>query len=205
MDSPLSRALTLIAITDERGDTHALAERARAAELGGATMIQLRLKRVDARGLSEAARALLAAVTVPVIVNDRADVAMAVGAAGVHVGADDLPVAAVRRIAPPGFIVGASLGSETEVANARDADYAGIGPVYTTPTKPDAGDAIGVSGFARLRALVNIPCVGIGGITADNARAVMHGGAAGVAVIGSVFGADDSEAAARAIRRGLGP
>lgn len=205
MGSDLSYAVTLIAITDERGDSaHALVARAAAAERGGATMIQLRLKNADARALSEAARLLLESLTVPLIINDRVDVAIATGAAGVHVGADDLPVAAVRAIAPPGFIVGASLGSNAEVANARGADYAGIGPVYATPTKADAGDAIGAGGFARLRAKVQVPCVGIGGVTADNARVVIDAGAAGVAVIGSVFGASDPEAAARALRRAIG-
>jgi len=137
---------------------------------------------------------------VPVLVNDRADVALAVGAAGVHLGADDVPVAAIRGIAPPGFIIGASLGSPAEADNARAADYVGIGPVFATGSKDDAGAAIGVEGFAALRALGGLPTVGIGGITAATARAVMDADADGVAVISAVMGAADVEAAARALR-----
>jgi thiamine-phosphate pyrophosphorylase len=142
-------------------------------------------------------------LSVPVLVNDRVDVAIAAGAAGVHVGADDLPVRAVRAIAPANFIVGASLGGADEADNARSADYAGIGPVYGTQSKGGAGVAIGASGLAAVRALVGIPCVGIGGITANNARAVVDAGAEGVAVIAGIFGSADPEGAARALRAAI--
>lgn len=194
-------ALRLVAITDHARDgIDGLAARAGAAVRGGATMVQVRLKDDDARTLVAIARRLVAQLPVPVVVNDRVDVAIAAGAAGAHVGADDLPVSAVRAIAPTGFIIGASLGTAHEAANARGADYAGIGPVYGTQSKGDAGAAIGVDGLVALRALISIPCVGIGGITAANARAVVDAGAAGVAVIASVFGAPDPERAARSLR-----
>ena len=201
MREDLVRVLRLVAITDDlRDGVDGLVARAEAAVRGGATMVQLRLKSADARLLAEVTRRLVGRLAVPVVVNDRADVAIAAGAAGVHVGADDLPVRAVRRIAPPGFIVGASLGADAEAANARGADYVGIGPVYATQTKSDAGVAIGPQGFARLRALSDVPSVGIGGITPDNAGAVIAAGAVGIAAVASVFGATDPEDAARALR-----
>lgn len=197
--------LTLLIITDDLRDGMAgLVARAAAAVRGGATMVQLRLKDADARTQVEVARALIAALPVPVIVNDRADVALAAGAAGVHVGADDLPVAALRRIAPAGFIIGASVGSEEEAERAAGADYVGIGPVYGTASKADAGDAIGVEGFTRLLARCRAPAVAIGGIDASNAGAVISAGARGIAVIRAVMRAPAPEEAARAIRSAIG-
>ncbi len=164
-------------------------------------MVQLRLKAVDARTLVDAGVALLDALrdapTVPLIVNDRVDVALACGAAGVHVGVDDLPVRSVRRITPPGFIIGASVGDESEVANGVEADYVGIGPVYATLSKSDAGQPIGPDGLRRLRERCRRPCVAIGGMTAENAATAIAAGADGVAVIRSVFGARSPERAAR--------
>ena len=196
------RALRLVAITDDlRDGVDGLRARAERAVNGGATMIQLRLKDADARTLVEVAKALVRALPrVPVIVNDRLDVALVAGAAGVHVGPDDLPAAAVRRLVPEGFVVGASVGSDAEIVLARGADYVGIGPLYETSSNPDAGRAIGPVAFARLAKACRIPAVAIGGIDAANASAAMRAGAAGVAVIRAVFGAPDPESAARAIR-----
>jgi len=199
-DGPAS-VYRLIAITDDLRDGHdGLIARALAATRGGATMVQLRLKHTDARSLAEIARSLIAALPVPVVINDRADVAMAVSAAGVHVGSDDLPVAALRRIASPGFLIGASVGSDAEAAAAAGADYVGIGPIYGSASKLDAGAAIGVHEFARLAALTGLPAVAIGGITAESAAAVIASGAAGIAVIAGIFGGPDPESAARALR-----
>ena len=195
----------LIAITDNVRDGQAgLIARAVAAAEGGATSIQLRLKDVPARDLAALAREIVRAVPVPVIVNDRSDVAIAAGAAGVHLGSDDIPPAAVRAFAPRGFIIGVSVGSDDEVANAIAADYAGIGPVYVTGTKRDAGNAIGTDGFIRLAVATGLPAVGIGGITAENARAVIEAGAAGIAVVASVFGASDPRLAAAEIVSAIG-
>ena len=157
--------------------------------------MQLRLKQADARTLVDVGRALVDALPVPVIVNDRADVALACGAAGVHVGADDVPVSALRRVVPPEFIIGASVRGDT-----GGADYVGIGPVFATSSKPDAPKPIGVDGFVALRARSSAPAVAIGGITAENAGALRRAGSAGVAVIAAIFGTDDPEAAARKIR-----
>ncbi len=172
-------------------------------------MLQVRLKDADSRTAVEVTRAIVAVAArldgprVPVIVNDRLDVALAAGAHGVHLGADDLPVKAARAIVPAGFIIGASVGAPSEVANAVEADYVGIGPVYATATKADAGAAIGVEGLVALARQVAHPVVGIGGVTAANARAIVQAGAQGVAVVRAIFGAADVERAARAIRAAL--
>jgi thiamine-phosphate pyrophosphorylase len=200
----LVRALRLVAITDDlRDGADGLVSRAAAAVRGGATMVQVRLKHAGARELAEVTRRLVREVAVPVLVNDRADVALAAGAAGVHVGADDIPVRAVRAIAPPGFIIGASLGADDELSNATGADYVGIGPVYATASKSDAGAAIGIEGFRRLRGLADLPCVGIGGITAENAAAVVRAGGNGVAVISGIFSDANPERAAASLARAI--
>jgi thiamine-phosphate pyrophosphorylase len=197
--------LRLVAITDDAEDQRAtLVERVAAAVRGGATSIQVRLKTAAPREVVEITRSIMSKVTVPVIVNDRADIALAAGAAGVHVGEADLPVAAIRRFAPPGFIIGASLGSDAELANARDADYVGIGPVFGSDSKLDAGTAIGVEGFKRLAAMVEHPAIAVGGITADRALQITVSGAAGVAVINAIFQTDDPETATRAIAAAIG-
>ncbi|MDQ2766586.1 MAG: thiamine phosphate synthase [Gemmatimonadota bacterium] len=200
-------SLTLVAITDAapRG-TGDIVQRALACVRGGATMVQLRLKDADARTQVEVARALVAALPahVPLIMNDRADLAIAAGAAGVHVGPEDLPAAAVRRIVGPDRIVGVSVGSDAEALQATDADYVGIGPVYATASKDDAGAAIGIVELERLLLLCARPAVGIGGVDASNARTVIAAGARGVAVIRALFSASDPEAAARSLRSAIG-
>lgn len=197
--------IRLIAITDHiRDGQTGLIARASAAARGGASCIQLRLKDVSARDLVGVARELVRAVGVPVIVNDRADVAIAAGAAGVHLGADDAPPSAIRRIAPAEFIIGTSVGNDAEVANAGGADYVGIGPFFATGSKSDAGEPIGPEGFSRLAAATGLPAVAVGGVTAENATIAMEAGAAGVAVIGGVFGSSDPGAAARRLRSAIG-
>ena len=197
--------LRLVAITDSlRDGVDGLAARAAAAVAGGATMLQLRLKDESARVLVEVARALMrAAPSVPLLVNDRADVALAAGAAGVHVGVDDLSPAGLRRVVPASFIIGCSVGSEDEVPRSVGADYVGIGPLYATGSKRDAGAAIGPEGFAALRERCGLPAVAIGGISAENAARALEAGAAGVAVISAVFGVSDPSRGASAIRRAL--
>jgi thiamine-phosphate pyrophosphorylase len=199
------RILRLVAITDDAEDQRqGLLDRVAAAVRGGATSVQVRLKTASPREVVDITRSIINKVSVPVIVNDRADIALAAGAAGVHVGEADLPVVAIRRFAPPGFIIGASLGSEAELTNARDADYVGIGPVYGSDSKSDAGSAIGVEGFKRLAAMVEHPAVAVGGITAEHALQITVAGAAGVAVINAIFKANDPESATRAIAAAIG-
>ena len=175
----------------------------RAAAQGGATMIQVRWKDGSPDEVLELTRALVAALPVPVLVNDRADIALAAGAAGAHLGWDDVPLTALRRHLPPGFLLGISVGTpeEAERAGAFPADYWSVGPCFATPTKRDAGPPLGPEGFAALarRAPEGVPVIGIGGVTAANATGVIRAGAAGVAVIGAVLSAPDPELAARAL------
>ncbi|HET7621110.1 MAG TPA: thiamine phosphate synthase [Gemmatimonadaceae bacterium] len=202
------RSLKLTAITDGMRDgSEELLARVAAAVRGGATMIQLRLKDENPRAIVEVASALLAILprAVPLVINDRLDVALAAGAAGVHLGADDLPVVAARRIAPPGFVIGASVGCDAEVPGSRGADYVGIGPVFATGSKSDAGAAIGIAEFVRLAMLCELPAVAIGGMDASNAREAIEAGASGVAVIRAIFGARDPEGAAREIWGAMEP
>ena len=175
-----------------------LSELARAVERGGASAIQLRLKRASARELADAARRLLGAVSIPVLINDRPDVALAVGAAGVHLGPDDLPVALTRRLAPAGFLIGASVGSEAEAAAAAGADYWGIGPWRVTTTKTDAGEALGPERFAALVRLGGgRPCIAIGSVRPADVPGVIAAGGAGVAVASGILGAADPEASTK--------
>ena len=174
---------------------------ARAAERGGVTAIQLRLKSATPRELVALVRDVVAVSAIPVLVNDRPDVALAAGAAGAHLGSDDLPVSLARKIAPPGFVIGASVGSEDEAALAGDADYWGIGPWRETRTKSDAGTGLGIEGFTRLRRLSSgQPCMAIGCVLPADVRLVRSAGGAGVAVASGILGADDVESAARSYR-----
>lgn len=172
---------------------------ARAAEAGGVTAVQLRLKSATAREQVALARALVAALGVPVLVNDRPDIALAAGAAGVHLGADDLPVALARAGAPAGFVIGASVGSAGEAAEAGKADYWGIGPWRVTTTKADAGPGLGADGFARMVRLgEGKPCLAIGSVRPEDVPQVRRAGGSGVAVVSGILsGTDISEAAVR--------
>ena len=169
-----------------------------AAERGGATSVQLRLKLASSREQVEAARALVRALRVPVLVNDRPDVALAAGAAGVHLGPDDLPVPLARRVLPPGLVIGASVGSVDEAEAAGEADYWGVGPWRATGTKADAGAALGAPGFRRgVESARGKPCIAIGAVRAGDAGAVLAAGGAGMAVASGILAEDDVEAAAR--------
>jgi len=181
----------------------------RQAARGGATMVQVRLKGAPPRDVAALTRTLVGALTIPVIVNDRVDVALAAGAAGAHLGQEDLPLDRVRPHVPPppGFLLGISVGTPAEAERVRTwgeggADYWSVGPCFATGNKPDAGAPLGAEGFARLARLApaGTPVIAIGGISAANAAAVARAGAAGIAVIGAVWGASDPAAAARALR-----
>lgn len=179
----------------------------RRAVRGGATMVQVRAKNASALELVGLTRALVAALPVPVIVNDRVDVALAGQAAGAHLGQDDVPLDVLRPHVPPGFLLGISVGSVAEAARgaAMPADYWSVGPCFATGTKPDAGAPLGAAGFAALARLAppGVPVIGIGGVTAAGAAELTGVGAAGVAVIGAVLGAPDPERAAREIREAM--
>jgi thiamine-phosphate pyrophosphorylase len=199
----ISDKLALIVITDAScGEGRSIVDVVRAALAGGARSIQLRGKDQPAREQAALARALLRETRrcgALLFVNDRLDVALAAGADGAHLGQDDLPMDAARRIAPPGFLVGVS--AETpELARAAEragADYVGTGPVYATGSKADAGEAVGCGRIEEVARAVRIPAVGIGGIEAGNAGEVVRAGAVGVAVISAVMRAADPERATR--------
>jgi thiamine-phosphate pyrophosphorylase len=200
---------SLYVLTDRRAaGERCLLDVVRAAIQGGATVIQLRDKASSTSGarpvraLVELGQALLEITRpagVPLIVNDRIDVALAIDAEGVHVGQDDMPAPLARQLLGPDRILGVSAGTVAEARQAqRDgADYLGTGDVYGTPTKADAGVPIGVTGLAEVARAVSLPVVAIGGIQPDNAAAAIQAGAAGIAVISAVIGAADPEAAAR--------
>ncbi|RXE57351.1 thiamine-phosphate synthase [Methanoculleus taiwanensis] len=194
-------AYDLYVVTDEaigRGRTHA--ELARSAVAGGADAIQLRDKTLSCRDLLAAAheiRAVTSAGDALFIVNDRLDVALAAGADGVHLGQSDLPLESARRIAPPGFIIGVSVGSveEAAFAVAGGADYVALSPVFSTGSKEDAGSGYGLAVLAAIRSAVSVPVLAIGGIGCHNVGEVIAAGADGVAVISAVVGASDVTAA----------
>jgi len=195
--------LSIYIITDRSaGRARSHEQVAAAAIAGGATVVQLREKLLATRQFVEVAsrtRDATRQAGVSLIINDRVDVALAVDADGVHVGPDDMPVAMARRLLGPDRILGASAGTVAEAVDAeRDgADYLGVGSVFATPSKADAGAPIGTNAVHTIARAVRIPVVGIGGITPDNAAEVIESGAAGVAVISAVADADDMTAAVR--------
>jgi thiamine-phosphate pyrophosphorylase len=206
MGHNVAALVRLMLVTDDRTvGGRELVQLARSAEQGGITSFQLRLKDRTGRELVELVRSLVTALQVPVLVNDRPDVALAAGAAGVHLGPEDLSIDLTRRIVPPGFIIGASVGSEAEVHNAAGSDYWGIGPWRVTSTKQDAGSALGPEGFHRLTALAGgRPCIAVGGVLPEDVPAVLRSGGAGVAVVSGILGSEDVEAAARRYAGQLG-
>ena len=199
MHDNLAAALRLMLVTDDALVAgHDIVDLCRAAERGGATTVQLRLKLASSRELADTAHRLVAELGIPVLVNDRADVAIACGAAGTHLGPDDMPAERVRRIAPGGFVIGASVGSAEESGLGAAADYWGVGPLRVTTTKADAGEALGLEGFGRIvRAAGGRPCIAIGGVRPEDVAPVIAAGGAGVAVVSGILGAPDVERAAR--------
>jgi len=174
------------------------------AEAGGVTSLQVRWKNIAASELLRLTRQIVNSLSIPVYVNDRVDVAMAGGAAGVHLGADDLDPVRVRTFAPPSFRIGVSVGTEEEAENVLDADvdYWSIGATYQTQSKKDAGEPIGTEGFARLASLApkKMPVIAIGGIDPTNLADILEAGARGVAVISAIFEEGEIEGNARALR-----
>ncbi|MDH3596590.1 MAG: thiamine phosphate synthase [Rhodospirillales bacterium] len=176
-----------------------------AAVRGGVSLVQLRDKTASDAAMTEQARALKVLLTplgVPLIVNDRLEVALAAEADGLHLGQEDVAPARARAALGPGRILGVSAGDaeEAKIADPALVDYVGVGPVYPTGSKADAGAAIGLGGLRALRALLAPPMVAIGGIDEANATEVMACGVEGVAVVSAICGAKDPEAAARALR-----
>jgi len=199
-----SDSLRLIAITDNlRDGIDGLLGRARAARLGGATMIQLRLPDEGADMVTAVARALIGSIDIPVVVHSRLDAALAAGAAGVHLGVRDIAVTDARRIAGGEFIVGRSAANDGDLAHAAGADYVAVGPVFPADDRRPR-IALGISEFERLARSASMPAVAIGGISALTASDAVRAGACGVALISGIFGSPDPEQAARELRSAIG-
>jgi thiamine-phosphate pyrophosphorylase len=203
--SPLDLSLYLVtdpALVEPRGLLATVA----AAVRGGVTLVQLRDKSSDDRRFAADAEALLGLLKplgVPLILNDRAAIAKAVGADGVHVGQEDGDPRRVRDLIGPDMILGLSAGTEAEFAAVPMGvvDYLGVGPIRATGTKPDHDPPIGAQGLARLLPLSPLPKVAIGGIGAGNAEAVMATGVDGIAVVSAICSAADPQEAARELAR----
>lgn len=194
--------LHLYLVADPDHVTGDLVQAVQNALLGGVTMVQLRAKSLSDRehlDLAFELKDICLQQGVSFIVNDRLDIALACDASGIHLGVDDLPIAAVRRLTPANFIVGYSPETDEQITSALSAgvDYLGVGPVFGTTTKTDAGAALGIDEFSRRCAISPVPVVGIGGIGRGNASRVIEAGAAGVAVASAILGAPDARAAAR--------
>lgn len=193
----LAARLRLVVITDPTlAAPRTVVEVVRAAVEAGAPAVQLRNKGQSARELLTVGRELRSitrAAGALLFVNDRLDIALALEADGVHVGPDDLTVAAVRAVAPPGFLIGRSADQLSVARQAVEdgADYIGCGAVYATTTKGDAGEVIGLDGLDAVARAVNVPVVAIGGITVARAAEVGRTRAAGIAVVGAVMAAGD--------------
>jgi thiamine-phosphate pyrophosphorylase len=174
----------------------------KAAVRGGATCVQLREKACSTLDFIKQALAIkdfLKSRGVPLIINDRVDVALAVEADGVHLGQTDMPLDIAKRILAGSMIIGISAESLEDAIEAEKggADYLGVSPIYATPTKTDTAPPLGLKGLRAIREAVHLPLVGIGGLDRDNAAAVIQNGANGVAVVSAIVSADDPATAAR--------
>lgn len=203
----LAARLRLIVITNrDLARPREVTEVVAAALRAGAPAVQLREKALPPRDilpLAHRLRAKTEAAGALFFVNDRLDLALAASADGVHLGPDDLPVAAARRIVPPGFLIGFS-ADEPDVARAAiagGADYIGCGAVFPTGTKSDAGRAVGLEGLARVVEAVDAPVAAIGGITAKTAPGAFATGATGCAVVSAVMAAPDPGQTVRSFLR----
>ena len=178
----------------------------RAAIVGGVTCVQLREKNQSTRAFIDEAqqlRSLLSAANIPLIINDRVDVALAVGADGVHLGQTDMHIRDARRLLGDRLIIGISAESVADAvrAEAEGADYIGVSPVFATPTKTDTAPPLGLVGLRAIRRAVRLPLVAIGSIRHDNAAEVLRAGADGLAVVSAIVSAPCPRTAAAALRQ----
>ncbi|MDK4712792.1 thiamine phosphate synthase [Rhizobium sp. CNPSo 4039] len=185
-----------------------MVETTRAAVAGGATIIQLRDKEASTTAMIETGRALkriLHGTNIRLIVNDDVEAAIAIGADGLHIGQEDMNAADARRTIGPDMILGLSVETEALASSidVRVVDYAGIGPVFATPTKPDHKQPIGFDGLARIIRLCPVPSVAIGGLKAEHAASVYSTGADGLAVVSAICGQPDPQAATTIIAKAI--
>ena len=177
-----------------------------AAVRGGVTVVQLREKELSTREFIESARRLratLESADVPLIINDRVDVALAAGAAGVHIGQADMPCPDARRLMGRDAIIGLSVETpeQAEEAEALEVDYLGVSPIFSTPTKTDTVGEWGIEGLRKLRLRTGRVLVAIGGLNSSNAAGVIDAGADGIAVVSAILGAADARQAAEDLRK----
>ncbi|MFA9452993.1 MAG: thiamine phosphate synthase [Candidatus Aminicenantaceae bacterium] len=175
----------------------------------GATLVQFRAKSLDTAdflNLSCQIKKVARKYDVPLIINDRVDIALACDASGVHLGQRDLPLKAARTLLGKKRIIGISVSSveEARAAEAQGADYLGVGPIYYTASKRDLPMIVGIEGLKAIKAKVKIPLLAIGGITIERALEVAASGADGMAVISAVWGADDISGATKALIAAFG-
>ncbi len=207
--TPTTVTPRLHVLTDARAGRDALDIIAGALS-AGAPLVQVRAKGVTDRELYDLAvrvSRLCAAAGASCVIDDRVDVALAVGAAGTHLGARDLPLAAARRVAGPGHLLGGTAREPVLAASlvVDGADYLGVGPTWATRTKDGLPEPIGPAGVAAVTAAVDVPVIAIGGVTAERIPELLAAGAHGVAVVAAVSGAADPAEAVRALLRALGP
>ncbi len=204
---PLLAALRLYLVTDQPSlKGRSLVDVVQAAVRGGVTCVQLREKHASSRDFYAQAVALmnlLAPLNIPLIINDRLDIALACGAQGVHLGQSDLPVQAARKLLPPEVFIGWSVESmeDVELSATLPLDYLGVSPVFATPTKSDTATPWGLEGLQRIRALTPLPLVAIGGIHLGNSIQVLQAGADSLAVVSAICSADDPRAASQQLRK----
>lgn len=201
----LRQSVYPLCLVTDRGlaGSRSLGEIVGAAVRGGVTMVQLREKSASTRAFLDEARALrdlLKGTGVPLIINDRVDIALAVDADGVHVGQSDMPVDSVRRLIGPTKLIGLSITDAAQIgqADAEAADYLGVGPVHPQATKADASTPLGIAGFGALRRMTRKPVLAIGGIKPADVAILLAEGTDGFAVVSAIMAADDPESAARA-------
>jgi thiamine-phosphate pyrophosphorylase len=177
-----------------------------AAVHGGTTVVQLREKDCSTRDFIEQAltiKEFLKDRGVPLIINDRLDVAQAVKADGVHLGQSDMALGVAKKILGDSMIIGISAESLQDAVEAEKggADYLGVSPIYATPTKTDTAPPLGLEGLQEIRKAVRLPLVGIGGLNRGNAAEVIRNGADGVAVVSAIVAADDPQTAAETLKQ----
>ena len=189
------QALRLYLVTDQvSAGRRTLTDVVAAAVQGGVTCVQLREKQLNTRDFFAQAMALqkmLLPLNIPLVINDRIDIALACAAQGVHLGQSDMPVEAARRLLPPEVFIGWSVETMDDVARSASlpVDYLGVSPVFATPTKTDTQTPWGLGGLRQIRSLTALPLVAIGGIHAGNARDIVLAGADGLAVVSALCAA----------------
>lgn len=202
----LRKHLRLYLVTDQASlGARTLSDVVLAAVQGGVTCVQLREKTLNTRDFFAQAtllKNLLAPWGVPLVINDRVDIALACGAHGVHLGQSDLPVQKARELLPPDVFIGWSVETLDHIAlaHAMPVDYLGVSPVFATPTKTDTSTPWGLEGLAKVGALSTLPLVAIGGVHTGNAGALLAAGADGLAVVSAIFGAPSPANAAQTLR-----